>query len=202
MTQTTFDSGDEGFRIDASALERTVAQRFKQVLIGTGVVLLIVGLLMMFWPGHTAKVVTALLAIAVLFTAIGNLTVALTPGIPRKARIISGVLAALFAFSGFWALFHLNSTTIGLAFIVGLFVGVTWIIDGISALVTIGDAASKVWAVAFAVISIVAGVILLIAPITGAKTIWVILGIIFIVMGAAQIVRGLRFGNQTIKAAV
>lgn len=75
MTQTTFDSGDEGLRIDASSLERTVAQRFKQVLIGTGAVLLIVGVLILFWPGHTAKVVTALLAIGVLFTAVGNLTV-------------------------------------------------------------------------------------------------------------------------------
>lgn len=99
-------------------------------------------------------------------------------------------------------MFHLNSTTIGLAFVIGLFVGISWIIDGISALLTLGDAPSKIWAIIFAIISVVAGVILLIAPITGARTIWVILGIIFIVMGAAQIVRGLRFGNKTIKGTV
>lgn len=192
--------GDPGFRIDANSLERTIAQRFKQFLIGTGVVMLIIGILILVWPGHTAKVVTALLAIGVLLAAVFNLAVALTPGLPTRARILAAVIALLFGISGFYALFNLTASTVGLAFVVGLLIGIAWIVDGIGALVTIGDAPSKAWAAIFGVISIVAGVILLIGPITGASLIWLILGIVFVVMGVTQVIRGLRFGNETIRA--
>lgn len=203
MSETLIsDPDDYGLRIDANSLERTVAQRFKQFLLVTGAVLLVIGLLILIWPGHTAKAITALLAIGVLFSALANAAVALTPGLPGRARIIAAIVAVLFAWAGIWALTHLGSTTVGLAFVVGLFIGISWIIDGIAALVTLGDAPSKVWAVIFGLISIAAGVILLIGPITGAAIIWLILGITFVVMGILQIIRGLRFGNQTIKATL
>lgn len=203
MSETLIsDPDDSGLRIDANALERIVAQRFKQFLLVTGAVLLVIGLLILIWPGHTAKAITALLAIGVLFSALANAAVALTPGLPKRARIIAAIVAVLFAWAGIWALFNLGSTTVGLAFVVGLFIGISWIIDGIAALVTLGDAPSKIWAAIFGLISIVAGVILLIGPITGAAIIWLILGITFVVMGVLQIIRGLRFGNQTIKATL
>lgn len=203
MSETlTSDPDDYGLRIDANTLERTVAQRFKQFLLVTGAVLLVIGLLILIWPGHTAKAITALLAIGVLFTALGNAAVALTPGLPGRARVIAAIVAVLFAWAGIWALAHLGSATVGLAFVVGLFIGISWIIDGIATLVTLGDAPSKVWAVIYGLISIVAGVILLIGPITGASIIWLILGITFVVMGVLQIIRGLRFGNQTIKGTL
>ncbi|KYH45117.1 HdeD family acid-resistance protein [Branchiibius sp. NY16-3462-2] len=203
MSETLIsDPDDSGLRIDANTLERTVAQRFKQFLLVTGAVLLVIGLLILIWPGHTAKAITALLAIGVLFSALGNAAVALTPGLPTRARVIAAIVAVLFAWAGIWALFNLGSTTVGLAFVVGLFIGIAWIIDGIAALVTLGDAPSKVWAVIFGLISIVAGVILLIGPISGAAIIWLLVGIAFVVMGVLQIIRGLRFGNQTIKATL
>ena len=203
MSETLIsDPDDSGLRIDANALERIVAQRFKQFLLVTGAVLLVIGLLILIWPGHTAKAITALLAIGVLFSALANAAVALTPGLPKRARIIAAIVAVLFAWAGIWALFNLGSTTVGLAFVVGLFIGISWIIDGIAALVTLGDAPSKIWAAIFGLISIVAGVILLIGPITGAAIIWLILGITVVVMGVLQIIRGLRFGNQTIKATL
>lgn len=203
MSETLTPGPDDyGLRIDANTLERTVAQRFKQFLIVTGAVLLIIGVLILVWPGHTAKAITALLAIGVLFTAIGNAAIALTPGLPGRARVLAAIVAILFAWAGIWALFNLGSTTVGLAFVVGLFIGISWIIDGITTLVTLGDAPSRVWAAIYGIISIVAGAILLIGPITGATIIWLILGITLVVMGILQIVRGMRFGNQTIQATL
>lgn len=181
--------------IDGEQLDRALAARFKQFLMVSGIVSAVIGLLILIWPGHTARVVTVLLAIGVLLSAISNLAIAFTAGIPRLARIFAAVVGVLFAWAGIWALFHLGSATKGIAFLVGLFVGIAWIIDGVQALLTAGDAPSKAWAIFFGLVSIVAGVVLLIGPITGATIIWLVLGAMLLIMGILQVIRAVRFGK-------
>lgn len=181
--------------IDGDQLDRALAQRFKQFLMVTGVVSAVIGLLILIWPGHTAKAITCLLAIGVILAAISNLAVAFTSGIPRGARILAAIVGVLFAWAGVYALFNLGAATVGLALLIGIFVGIAWIVDGVQSLVTAGDAPSRGWAIFYGVISIVAGVVLLIGPITGATIIWLILGAMLLIMGIVQIFRARRFGK-------
>ena len=58
-------------------------------------------------------------------------------------------------------------TTAWLAIFVGILVGIMWIVEGIVALSTLGDAASKGWSIFFAIISIIAGLYLLFSPLVG-----------------------------------
>jgi uncharacterized membrane protein HdeD (DUF308 family) len=78
---------------------------------------------------------------------------------------------------------------------IGLIVGILWIIEGIVSLSTLGDAASKGWTIFFAIISILAGIVLLFTPLYGAFVLWWLLGIALVVLGIIQIIRAFRFSG-------
>lgn len=162
----------------------------------SGIVSVIVGLLILIWPGKTAVVVTAIIAIYVIVT--GLVYVGLGIFSTAKggwSRIGHLVLGALFIIGGVVAFTNLSATAAWFATFIGIVIGVLWIIEGVVALSTLGDVASKIWTLIFAVISIIAGIVLLFSPLLGAAVLWWLLGITLLVLGILQIVRAFTFGK-------
>lgn len=163
-----------------------------------GVLAIVVGALVLLWPGKTAMVVTAIIAIYAIVAGI----VYATGGIVSKtrggwARVGLIALGVLFIAAGIVAFANLSQTTAGLAVFLGVLVGVMWIVEGITALSTLRDAASKGWSVLFAAFSIMAGIILLFAPAWGASTLWWLLGFSLLILGVINIVRAISYGRRT-----
>ncbi|MEI3848230.1 MULTISPECIES: DUF308 domain-containing protein [unclassified Microbacterium] len=178
----------------ASEAEKSAVNGIRTALGIGGVLAVIVGILVLVWPGKTAAVVTAIIAIYAI--AAGLVYAGL--GIFSKtkggwARVGHIVLGILFIIAGIVALLNLGQATAWLALFLGILVGIMWIVEGIVALSTLGDAASKVWSVIFAILSIIAGIILLFSPIWGAAVLWWLLGIALIVLGIINIVRAFTF---------
>jgi len=82
----------------------------------------------------------------------------------------------------------LNAATESLFILVGIFVGVLWIIDGIVNLTALSQFYNKIWAMILSLISVIAGATLLFSPLWGAVTLWMILGIEFLVVGIIKII--------------
>lgn len=161
-----------------------------------GLVALVIGVLILVWPGKTAAVVAAIIAIYAIITGL----VYLGLGIFAKrygvwARIGHLVLGALFIIGGVIALANLRTATMLLAIVLGVTVGILWIIEGVAALTLLRGVPSKVWVIIYAVITIIAGIILLFSPLY-VVALWWLLGISLVVMGAVQIVRALRFSAE------
>ena len=178
----------------ASEAEKSAVNGIRTALGIGGVLALIVGILILVWPGKTAAVVTAIIAIYAI--AAGLVYAGL--GIFSKtkggwARIGHIVLGILFIIAGVVALFNLAASTAWLALFIGILVGIMWIVEGIVALSTLGDASSKGWSIFFAILSIVAGIIVLFSPVWGTIVLWWILGISLIVLGIINIVRAFTF---------
>ena len=178
----------------ASEAEKSAVNGIRTALGIGGVLAVIVGILVLVWPGKTAAVVTAIIAIYAI--AAGLVYAGL--GIFSKtkggwARVGHIVLGILFIIAGIVALLNLGQATAWLALFLGILVGIMWIVEGIVALSTLGDAASKVWSIIFAILSIIAGIILLFSPIWGAAVLWWLLGIALIVLGIINIVRAFTF---------
>lgn len=78
-----------------------------------------------------------------------------------------------------------------------MLVGITWIADGVTDLVTLSQqpGEGRAWSVVSAVISIVGGATMLFAPLIGASVLWVFLGVSLLVIGGAQIARALTLGR-------
>lgn len=178
-------------------LEKSAVTGVRTALGLSGILLLILGILVLVWPGKTAVVVTAIFAIYAV--AVGLVYAGLgifSKGKGGWSRIGHIVLGVLFVIAGVVAFSNLTVTAIWFATFVGLLVGVTWIMEGVVSLSTLGDASSKGWTIFFAAISILAGVTLLFSPLWGAIVLWWIFGISAVVLGVLQIVRAFTFGKS------
>jgi uncharacterized membrane protein HdeD (DUF308 family) len=180
-----------------SPAEKSAVNGIRTALGVGGVISVIVGVLILVWPGKTAMVVAAIIAIYAI--AAGLVYAGL--GIFSKskggwARVGHIVLGILFIIAGVLAFMNLGATTAWLALFLGILVGIMWIVEGIVSLSTLGDARSKGWTIFFAILSIVAGIILLFSPLWGAVVLWWLLGISLVVLGIIQVIRAFTFSNK------
>jgi len=181
----------------ASEAEKSAVNGIRTALGVGGVLAIIVGILILVWPGKTAAVITAIIAIYAI--AAGLVYAGL--GIFSKtkggwARVGHIALGILFIIAGVVALFNLGQTTAWLALFLGILIGIMWIVEGIVALSTLGDSASKGWSIFFAILSIIAGIIVLFTPIWGVAILWWILGISLVVLGIINVVRAFTFKGE------
>lgn len=179
-----------------NSLARGAITSIRVALAISGVLSLIVGALILLWPGRTAEVVTAIIAVYVI---LGGLIYAAVGVFSRSAggwaRVGHIALGVLFVVAGVVAFVNLTAAALSLAIFLGLLVGVLWIVEGVVALSTLSDSSSRGWSIFFAVVSILAGIVLLFSPLLGAVVLWWLLGISLVVLGAFQLVRAFTFGK-------
>ncbi|MFF2390147.1 HdeD family acid-resistance protein [Agromyces sp. NPDC058064] len=184
------------FSLDSEELSKSAINTVRATLGISGAVALIVGILITFWPKDSAVVLTAILAVYFLIAGIAYLGLGIfSRGISGGARALDIILGVLFILGAVLAFANLGATTAFLAVFIAILIGVLWIVEGVVALVQIGDAPSKGWAIFFGLLSILAGIVLLFSPIWGAVVLFVIAGIALIVLGIVQIVRAFTFGR-------
>ena len=159
-----------------------------------GIVALVVGILILVWPGKTATVVTAIVGIYLVVVGLGFVGSSIF-GTSRSGwgRVGHLLLGLLYIVAGVFALIDLSSATVSLAILLAIVVGFMWVFEGFVALTTLGFTRSRVWTVLFALLSIVAGVLLFLSPLWAAVTLWWLLGIWLVVLGVTQIVRALTW---------
>lgn len=159
-----------------------------------GVLSLIVGILILVWPGRTAMVVVAIIAIYAIAAGLVYAGLGIfSKGLGGWARVGHIILGILFIVAGIVAFVNLPAATGWFGVFLGILVGIMWIIEGVVSLTNLGGASSRGFTIFFAIISIVAGVVLLFSPLWGAVVLWILLGISLIVLGLIQIVRAFTF---------
>lgn len=162
----------------------------------SGVLAVIIGLMMMIWPGLTAIVATTVIAIYAIIEGVFYIGAAITSSrLSGWARIGLGVAGLVFLVAGIIAFLNPATSAATLAVIVMTLVAIAWIIEGVAALATLRDAPSKGWAIFFAIVSIIAGIGLLCYPLFSGIVLWVWLGISLVVIGVVQIVRAFNVGR-------
>lgn len=176
----------------------SIAQGLRAAVIASGIVAIIAGVAILIWPVKSAVAVTILVAIYTLIAGLVNIATGVF------ARSLGGwlrggliVLGALFLVAGVLAFANLEPTTVLLAAIVATMLGIAWIVDGVLALATLGAdrgayspvKRSRGWTIAFAILSIVAGVLVILSPLWAALWLWVFIGASLLAFGIVQIVR-------------
>ncbi|BDV30533.1 HdeD family acid-resistance protein [Microbacterium terricola] len=183
--------------MSSESLEKSAVNGIRTALGVGGVIAVIVGVLILVWPGKTAAVVTAIIAIYAI--AAGLVYAGL--GIFSKtkggwARVGHILLGLLFIIAGVLMFANLTASTAWFAVFFGILVGIMWVVEGIVSLSTLGDAASKGWTVFFAIVSIIAGIVVMFSPLWGAVFLWWLLGIALIVLGIINVIRAFTFGKK------
>ncbi|WP_243074720.1 HdeD family acid-resistance protein [Microbacterium sp. SS28] len=180
-----------------SAAEKSAINGVRTAFGVGGVLSILAGALIIWQPQGAAFFVTIVIAI---YAIVGGLVYA-GLGIFSKskggwARVGHIVLGLIFIAGGVVALLNLQQATAWLAIFVGILIGILWVVEGIVSLSTLGDAASKGWTIFFAIISLIAGIYLIVTPLLGAAVLWWLLGILLIVLGIIQIIRAFKFSGR------
>ncbi len=150
-----------------------------------GVLTLILGIVVSFHPTGSLNVVAVLLGIAMILSGIFHLIRVF--GTNEMHRVWVGIAGLMFIVVGVVLIRHLHLTRA----IAGLIIGITWIVQGLAAL--IGGIASdvregKAWWIAFGVVSLIAGIVVAAAPASSLTVFAVLVGIWFIIMGIFEII--------------
>ncbi|MFZ4841220.1 HdeD family acid-resistance protein [Mycetocola saprophilus] len=176
------------------SLSRTLTNGVRTALGIAGIIAIIIGILILVAPLKTASVITAFIAIyavvaGVIYAALGIFAKSAS----TWGRIGNVLLGVLFVVAGIVAFTDLGNVTTVLAIFTAIFIGVSWIFEGVLAFASLRGASNKVWGVVFAVLSIIAGILVITAPFAFAALLWLILGVALVVLGILQIVRAFSY---------
>ena len=116
-----------------------------------------------------------------------------------KIRIIYGVVgvaAILLTFGGVVVVRNYGMTGQTLALLITLMVGFGWIMEGVLSLVESWRIPHSGWAIAYAIISIIAGFVVLMSPLSSAVFMIIFGGCAMVVMGITSVIRAFTFGKR------
>jgi uncharacterized membrane protein HdeD (DUF308 family) len=160
-----------------------VLARTWQATLLLGVLTLILGVIVSFHPAGSLNVLAVLLGVLMILSGIFHLIRVFDP--EESHRVWLGIAGLLFIVIGVVLIRHLHLTVA----IVGLVIGITWIVQGLAALIGgISDGAreGRAWWIIFGAVSLIAGIVVVSAPTSSLN----VLGIWFIIMGIFEITGG------------
>ena len=184
-------------KYDVQPAPESVLAASWQVTLVLGVLTLILGIIVSFHPSGSLNVVAILLGILTILSGIFHLVRVFDRD--EQHRIWVGIAGLLFVVIGVVLIRHLHLTVA----LIGLVIGITWIVQGLTALIgglAGGVREGRAWWIAFGVISVIAGIVVVSAPVTSVNALAVLLGIWFIIMGIFEIVAGFLL-RRAVRAA-
>jgi uncharacterized membrane protein HdeD (DUF308 family) len=162
-----------------------------------GVVTLILGLIVTFHPTTSLNVLAVLLGILMILSGLFHLIRVFDPR--ERHRVWLGIAGLLFIVIGVILIRHLHLTRS----IIGLVVGLTWIVQGLTALIggiSGGVREGRAWWIIFGAVSLIAGIVVVSAPASSLDVLATLLGIWFVVMGIFEIIGGFLIRHALHKA--
>ena len=153
-----------------------------------GALTLILGLIVALHPSTSVNVIAVLLGILAILSGIFHLIRVFDPKEPH--RIWLGIAGLLFIVIGVILIRHLHLTRA----IIGLIIGITWIVQGLAALIggiSGGVREGRAWWIIFGAASVIAGIAVTVTPASSLNVLATLVGIWFMVMGVFEIIGGL-----------
>jgi uncharacterized membrane protein HdeD (DUF308 family) len=152
-----------------------------------GVITLLAGVAVLGWPGPTLLVVAVFFGVQLIVAGIFRFVAAFAADeLTGGARALLAVLGIISLILGLYAVRHVLITLLALALLLGIF----WVINGAAELfmaLSRQEMRGRAWTVLMGVLSVLAGLIVLIYPAISLLTLAVVLGIWLLVQGGMQI---------------
>lgn len=157
-----------------------------------GIVTVLVGLFAIVWPDRTLQVIAVLFGIQLVVAGIFRFVTALAVDeASGGTRVLLALLGVLSFIVGLYALRNVLVTIAALALLLGIF----WIVNGaVETFTALSDRGmqGRGWAIFMGLLSIVAGVVVLVYPGISLATLAIVLGFWLIVFGVMEIVAAFR----------
>ena len=156
-----------------------------------GLVAIAMGIFVLVWPNEMVKIAALLVGIyAVLSGLIYIFTAIRAKELKSLARITRVVAGIAFITAGIVMLSFLSASAVVLANVLGVILGILWMVEGVSALMLLrGRVEQNALATAYAIVALVIGVLLLLTPVWGTAFLRWMIGFGLVLLGIAQVYR-------------
>ena len=164
-----------------------------QATLAVGTLTLILGLIVSFHPTGSLNVVAVLLGILMILSGTFHLIRMFES--KEMHRVWLGIAGLMFIVVGVVLIRHLDLSRA----LIGLVIGITWIVQGLTALIggMAGDVREgRAWWILFAVVSVIAGLVVITAPASSLNVLAILLGIWFVIMGIFEIIGALMLRHE------
>ncbi|NUS91585.1 MAG: HdeD family acid-resistance protein [Nocardia sp.] len=165
-----------------------LARRAWQAMLIIGSASVVVGILVLLWPGPSIVVLAVLFGIYLLISGIFQLVAAFGGHISSGWRVMLIVSAVLSFILAFFALRHLGDAVLLMA----LWIGIGWMFRGVAVLIAGIDAPSgapgRGWNVFFGIVLLIGGGMLIVWPFHSVAVLTLVAGWWLIFMGIVEIV--------------
>lgn len=158
-----------------------------QALLIAGLVALVLGVLVLVWPGASLVAAGVLFGIYLLFSGVMQLVAAFGTHASTGLRVMAFISGALSILLGLFCFRGATQSILLLA----LWIGIGWLFRGITQTVAAAsDPAmpARGWQVFLGIVSALAGVVLIVSPLESVAVLTLLGGIWLIAVGAAEIV--------------
>lgn len=159
------------------------------LMVAAGVLSIVIGVLVLAWPGVTIRIIAWLFAIQLIIAGVLQLIAAFSPDRGPGGRVLFALAGALSILVGLLCLREPLQT----ALVLGLLIGAVWVIQGVVGVVdAVGSerGEGRGWMIASAVLSIIGGVIVLVYPGASLVVLTWLFGIVLIVVGILLVAHG------------
>lgn len=192
----TPNNGMDPFRLLEQVLPQQAKNRIRGMHGVIGIASILLGVALLFWPGHTLAVAAIMLGIYLLISGMVRIVTAIVElGLPGGWRVLGVLFGALMLVGGIVVLKNSSMSAAMLTVLCTMAIGVSWLLEGIMTLFECWNVPSSAWAVIYSLLSIVAGFIALFNPF--GSTVWLVMfvAIALVVIGIMAVVRAIRFGK-------
>lgn len=162
-----------------------------------GVISVALGIVVALHPSTSLNVVSVLLGVLMLVS--GLLYVVRAIGGDARHRGWAAIAGLAFVVLGVVLIRHLHVTVL----LIALLVGLTWIVQGVVELMAASEERGRirVWLAVFGAISLIAGIVVIAAPIGSVTVLTVLLGVWWIVLGVLEIAGALVVRHELRRSA-
>jgi uncharacterized membrane protein HdeD (DUF308 family) len=170
------------------------------LVLAAGVLSVLIGLLVLAWPGATIRIIAWLFAIQLLVAGVLQLVSAFSAERGPGGRVLFALLGALSILVGLLCLREPLQT----ALVLGLLIGAMWVVQGVAGMVHAianESGAARGWAITSGVLSVLGGAVVLVYPGTSLVVLTWLFGIVLVAVGVVLVAQGLSTRRSPAAAA-
>ena len=171
-----------------------------QMAVTAGIAAIVLGVLVLAWPGETLVVAAALFSAFLLIYGIYQLAGAFGHHVPGPLRALTFLSGAVSILLGLVCLRGPAESILLLAF----WIGFGWLLRGFALLtqaVAFDGMPGRSWMIFLSVLTILAGIVTIVAPLASIVALTVLTGIWLIIIGASEVAHGVDLRRHLRSAA-
>lgn len=166
-----------------------------QAVLMTGVASLILGILVLVWPGPSLLVAGVLFGLYLLISGILQLVAAFGTHKATSLRVLAFISGALAILLGLFCFRGPMESILLLA----LWIGIGWLIRGITQTVAAAHdptVPARGWQIFLGIVAFLAGVVLIVSPFTSLAVLTLVAGWWLVVVGVVEVVTAIRIHGR------